>query len=83
MADSDPETQPPGELKLAWWCGDNLLPEVGGVLDQDYGLMQRMNVLHNVYRTVQRVRGMRGAEIHRLTDGERSIIKWLRDDGML
>ncbi len=73
----------PPELKLAWLCGDEHLPDPGGVLDQDYVTLHRMSVYRNVHQVVVRFRGLHGAEIHSLTDGERRVIKALRAEGLL
>lgn len=64
-------------------CGDSLLPDAGGVLDQDYGLMYRMRSLQNIYRTVSRLRNLKGKDIHSLTDSERRLLRGLRDLGLL
>jgi hypothetical protein len=77
------ETPPPAELRLAWMCGDQNLPSAGGVLDQEYQTMHRMQVLSNVYRTVTRFRNMKGAEIHSLSDQDRRMIRSLRDMGLM
>jgi uncharacterized membrane protein len=71
------------ELRLAWMCGESLLPDSGGVLDQDAELMTKMKVTRNIYRTVTRLHSMQGAQIHALTDGERRMIKSLREGGYL
>jgi hypothetical protein len=79
-----PDAPPPPELIAAWQCQKwGCLPEAGGYLDQDYGLMQRMSVLSNIYNTVIRLRNMKGAQIHQLTTPERRVIKWLLDEGLL
>lgn len=76
--------QPPVELVQAWdgerW---HALPERGGLLDQDYVLMDRMSALSNVYRTVARLRNLKGEQIHSLTGGERAIIRILLDNELL
>lgn len=53
------------------------------MLDQEYGLMKRMRSAVNVYRTLDRMRNMNGAEIHRLTNAERVLIRRLREGGYL
>lgn len=45
--------------------------------------MARMAGLSNVYNTVVKLRGMVGAEIHRLTMPDRRLIRMLRDMGAL
>jgi len=62
-------------------CGDNRLPDAGGVLDQDAELMRTVRVARNIYSVVDKLGNMRGAQIHRLTTGERRLIRWLRDGG--
>lgn len=47
-------------------------------MDQDYGLMYRMNIAANVYGILVKVRGMTGHSIHSLTDPERRLIATLR-----
>jgi hypothetical protein len=59
------------------------LPKAGGILDQGWQLMNKMNVHSNIYNTVTRLRGMKGAEIHKLSDTERRLIKYLRDERLL
>lgn len=72
----------PAELRLAWMCGESLLPEVGGVLDQDGALMLKMRVLSGIYRLVQKIRAAHGDEIHKLSDNERRTWKYLIDAGI-
>ena len=62
---------------------NNALPDAGGLLDQDYGLITRMRGLGNIYQTVERSKGLYGKEIHSLTTNERRIIKWLLDEGLM
>lgn len=80
----DDGESPPPELVLGWqlrkWGG---LPDVGGYLDQDGLLMERLTAIANIYDAVSRVRSMTGAQIHQLSDGERRIIKMLRDNGLM
>lgn len=71
------------ELRLAWMCGEHLLPEAGGVLDQDYRTVHLMRVYRNTFNTIQRLRGMVGDQIHGLTDLERRMVRWLQDMGLL
>lgn len=58
-------------------------PRTGGLLEQDAGLIYRMNFLSTVYKTVSRLRGMVGAEIHDLSIGERRLIAFLLKENML
>ena len=74
---------PPLELRTAWDCGRwNTLPEAGGLYDQDWLLMRRMSALDGVYRTVSRVHGLEGKQIHSLTQTERRTLRWLKDNGL-
>lgn len=43
--------------------------------------MYRMGVLDTIHKSVSRMRGMVGKEIHQLTPAERRVIRWLRDEG--
>jgi hypothetical protein len=46
--------EPPRELSLLWECDRfHVLPRAGGLLDQPFGLMQRMRVCENVYHALQ------------------------------
>jgi len=72
----------PPELKLAWWCGSTRLPDAGGVLDQDAETWTRINTLGNVYRIASKLNNLRGEDIHRLTDAERVIWRYLVDEGL-
>jgi cell division septal protein FtsQ len=84
VAAVDEGEPPPAELKLAWQCERyNALPDSGGVLDQDAGLITRMGAAVNIYNTLQKYRRAVGKEIHKLTDGDRSIIKLLLDRGLI
>jgi len=44
--------------------------------------MQVMETLGAVWDTLKRLHSLKGDEIHRLTDGEREVLAWLRDEGM-
>ena len=84
MAVVDESATAPAELSLAWDCQRwGTLPEAGGLLDQDYVLLGRMTAALNVYNTVSFVRSASGAEIHRLSGGQRALLKYLRDNGMM
>ena len=75
---------PPAELKIAWQCERwHTLPDVGGLHDQDYTLMRRMNTCMNIYNAVQRIYSLQGKQIHTLSDSERAILKSLMDLGLL
>ena len=58
------------------------MPEPGGLLDQDAGLMGRMTTMGNVYETVQRVRGLKGAEIHNMAPSDGRLLAWLEEMGV-
>ena len=53
------------------------------MLDQDYSMMHQMSVLSNVYDTLTRLRGLKGAQIHGMSSSERRLIKSLRDMDMI
>lgn len=75
---------PPDELVLGWQCERwHTLPEPGGMYDQDAGLVYRMGALMNIHRTVSRVRNLYGAQIHSMSDSERRMIRWLREQEMM
>ena len=84
VAHIDHASPPPKDLVLVWdmerW---GALPDSGGILDQDAEIMNRSRVLQSVYKTVNRLRNMKGAEIHKLTDGERRVIGNLKRAGYL
>ena len=84
MIAAEGDGPPPPELRLAWQCQRwGGLPDAGGIYDQDAELLYRMTALNNVYRVVSRVGSMVGKEIHKLTSGERKLLKWLRDEDLL
>lgn len=76
---------PPDELHILWLCNrfPGSLPETGAIFDQDSVLINRMNVLGNVYSAVSHAANAVGEQIHTLNNGERRIIKWLRDEGLM
>jgi hypothetical protein len=46
--------EPPRELLLLWSCDRfHVLPRAGGLLDQPFGLMQRMRVCENVVHAMK------------------------------
>lgn len=76
-------TPPPVELRLAWMCEKwGTLPDSGGIHEQDYGLLTRMGGLANVYNVVTKWRNYTGENIHRLTDHDRTVLRWLLDAGI-
>lgn len=74
--------QPPPLLQLAWFCGDSHLPDIGGVLDQDYSVMKRMGALRNIYQAKQAAPRYTGKAIHDMPVDMKRIIKWLREEGL-
>jgi hypothetical protein len=71
---------PPIELRIAWDCHRwNTNPGSGGLMDQDYGLIYRMDVTENIYNSMSHLRSLKGDQIHTLSDGERDLIQWLRE----
>lgn len=80
----DGDASAPPELRLGWECERfNCLPEAGGYLDQMYSTMSTMAALMNVYGAYSRYRNSRGADIHNLSDGERRILRSLKDMGLI
>jgi len=70
-------------LSLAWDCQQyNALPDAGGMLDQDYGLMERMKALNAIHKSFAMWRGARGAEIHNLPAWVGQNIAYLLDIGI-
>lgn len=53
------------------------------MLDQDYALMYQMTAANNIYQTLKRFRNMAGREIHALSDSERRILRYLRDERLI
>lgn len=75
---------PPPVLKIAWMCEKwNRLPDDGSPLEQDYILMRQMTISQNIYNAVTRWYSLEGKAIHSLSDGERSILKMLKDMGLM
>ena len=58
------------------------MPDDGGLFDQDYKLMRQMSGLSGVYNTVTYATNLKGKEIHRLTDSQRRMIRFLMDEGV-
>lgn len=78
------DAPPPLELRTAWMCKRwNCLPESGGLYEQDYRLIRRMNYTESIYNAVVRIRELKGKNIHQLTENERKILKMLMDNGLL
>lgn len=69
---------------MVWDCRRwGALPEGGGILDQSARLLYRMNVVDNVYSAVSTIRNMKGADIHKLSIGQRKIIAALRKEQIM
>ncbi len=66
---------------LAFWCGDDHLPDVGGVFDQDYKTYSQMKIARNIYDAVRTSQRAQGAEIHSLPASVKRIVKNLKDEG--
>jgi hypothetical protein len=74
---------PPVELRLAWLCETwGTLPDEGGMNNQDYLTISRMTGLSNVYNVVTKWRNYTGEKIHLLTDHDRSVLRWMMDNGI-
>lgn len=77
------DAPPPVELRLAWMCEQwKTLPDSGGLYEQDYQTISRMTGLTNVYNTVVKWRNYTGEKIHLLTDHDRSVLRWMLDNGI-
>jgi hypothetical protein len=75
---------PPPELLTAWACQRwNCLPETGAYFDQDYTLIKRMTAFSNIYNLLAKWQTLSGKQVHSLTDGERKILRWLKDLGIM
>jgi hypothetical protein len=69
---------------LALFCGDRHLPNAGGVMDQDYGLLRRMLYLRDVFNTVRKLSTLVGDEINtNLSTDERILLGYLNDERFL
>ena len=53
------------------------------MLDQDYKTMRQMQVLRNVYDTVQMMPRVKGADIHNLPPSVARTAQYLRDEGLM
>ena len=79
VAAVDDNGTPPQELVLAWRCEKwNTLPKAGGYFDQPYELMNRLNLVINVYSHLSTFRSRKGKAIHGMSDAERKMIGFLR-----
>lgn len=80
MACVDDDEPPPEQLKTAWLCERwHTLPEDGGLYDQDARQINTMTALINIHTALTRLRNMRGAEIHNLSEQDRNILQMLVD----
>lgn len=75
---------PPPIMSLAWQCERwNALPDNGGLYEQEYRTIYLMSATLNIHNTVQRIRQLKGKDIHKLTEPERMILRMLMDNGIL
>ena len=73
----------PPELRLYWQCQRyGGLPDAGGLLEQDAGLIERMTTLGAVYEAVEHVRSLKGADIHNMRPSAGRILMWLETMGI-
>lgn len=77
------DSSPPPELTLAWLCGNNHLPDTGGMMDQDYTTITRMRKARNIYNAFYRFTYAQGEQIHQLTASERAIVRMLKEGGYI
>lgn len=78
------DAPPPPELRLAWQCSKwNALPEAGGLYEQEYQLLLRMNYTMSIFNAIRRIQSLKGKAIHTLTEGERKILRMLMDMGLM
>lgn len=52
-------------------------------MDQDAKTMHTSRVIQAIYKTLTRMKNMKGDQIHNLTDGERKIVGSLRREGYM
>jgi len=79
----NPQAIPPPELRLYWMCMRySVLPETGGLMEQDAGLMNRMSLYGNIHDAVQRVRGLVGDQIHDMRPDDGRMLMWLERQGV-
>ena len=79
----DGKPPPPRELVLSWQLERfQALPDAGGYLDQDAGLMYRIIAVSNIYDVLCKYRNSQGAQIHALSDSDRSMLRFLKDQGL-
>ena len=74
----------PPELVMAWSCERwHALPDAGGMLDQDWRLIERMGATKNVNDFLHHLHSLKGKQIHTLTAGQARMWKYLIDEGYL
>lgn len=78
----DDDGPPPVDLQLAWYC-EQWPGLVVDMTRQEFRAVHRMTVARNYYRCVSRLRGLRGDQIHSLSDNERRMIRYLREEKIL
>lgn len=84
MDSTEGDGDPPPDLELALMCQKwNTLPEAGGMLDQDARTMKRMSGVLAIHNVLKRWRSLTGKNIHQLTEGERRLLRMLKDLGYL
>ena len=84
MDSVEKDGDPPPELTLALMCQKwKTLPDAGGLHDQDARTIKQMSCVLSIYNVLQRWRTLQGKNIHQLTEGERRILRILKDMGLL
>lgn len=79
----DGKATPPPELKMAWMCKNwRALPDAGAMLDQDWTLITRMQVLLNAYDAMVAMRSARGDDIHNLPAHHNKVLASLAEMGV-
>lgn len=79
----DKGAPPPPELVLAWDCHQyGALPDSGGVLDQDFRLLRRMNTVQAIHSAFSIYRSASGEAIHRLPNWVGVNIAYLIENGI-
>lgn len=53
------------------------------ILHHDADAVHQMTAMISVYEVVARVKNMHGADIHKLTPGERVQLRMLKENGLL
>ena len=84
MDSTEGDGDPPPDLTLALMCRNwSTLPDEGGMYDQDARVMKRMSGVLSIHNALTRWRTLTGKQIHQLTEGERKILKMLKDLGFI